>query len=241
VSELRIVSTFSPDQWAAFARKNVQTWLEHIDAEFVLYHEGEHPPNLQSPRIMWRCWDEIPCAVEFVEDAINFAPACGRFGTQYDYNYDARRFAHKAYAQIDAAKEPGDLLLWLDADVELTRELSADRLEEMLAGAPMATFQRPGYHSETGVVLWDLRHPKAAEFFRGYERLYDSRRIYCIPRGWHDCWALDYVVEQLRIPCASLTKVTRDYGTPGANLHVVPESELGAYLRHDKGARKYAA
>jgi len=239
--ELRVVSTYDPANWGAFVQRNIRSWLEHLDAEFVIYHEGAEPP-LQRDRIVWRQWEDIPGAQDFMRECEGFPPARGIFGKSYDYNFDAWKFSRKVFAQCDAADEGGELLLWLDSDVEMVRSLSTEKISELLTGLPMATYQRPGYHSETGVVIWDMRQREAQEFFRGYRALYENRRIFCLPSGWHDCWALDYVAEKTGMPVANLTRGGRDFQSPHyQSLHVVPDSELGAYLRHDKGMRKHAA
>ena len=238
---LRIVSTYNPANWSAFVQRNIRSWLEFLeaDAELVIYHEGPEPA-LQRDRIVWRQWEDIPGAQDFVNECLAFPAAQGLFGRAYDYNYDAAKFSRKVYAQLDAADEGGDLLVWLDSDVEIIRPLETERIREILSGMALATYQRPGYHSETGIVMWD--QAQAGEFWHAYRALYDNRRVFCLPNGWHDCWALDYVADKLRIPVANLTRGGRDYTSPHhQSLHVVPDSELGHYLRHDKGQRKYAA
>lgn len=232
----RIVSTFNPKDWDAFVRRNVESWLELTPFEVVLYHEGEQP-EMEHERLIWRQWEHIPEALEFVEEAAGFRAARGMFKT-YDYNYDAWKFSRKVFAQADAADEEADLLIWFDADVEVSRPILTQTLENLLGGMPLARYERPGYHSETGIVIWDMRDGRCSELFRHYVGLYKSRQIYKLPQGWHDCWALDCIVRAMALPTANLTKGT---GTGPSSLHVVPNSELGQYLRHDKGNRKRVA
>ena len=238
---LRVVSTYDPRNWEPFVERNLQTWLEHIDGELVIYHEDEQP-DLKGP--IWRQWEDIPGALDFRTQANQFPPAHGMFGQGdgkgYDYNYDAAKFSAKVYAQCDAAEERGDTLLWLDSDVEVKQGFGEDMIRDKLWSQPIGRFERPGFYTETGVVMWDLRQKN--DFFHGYRTLYDNRRIYCLQGGWHDCWALDFVIEQLGLATTNLTKGGQDFKSPhSGGKDVIGASELGVYFRHDKGPRKYAA
>ena len=230
----RVVTTFNPKSWNGFFKRNLASWVHHLDCEIVVYHEGDQP-DLEHPRIVWREFEAIPGAQEFVEEALRFAPARGVFRSGYDYNHDAAKFCRKVFVQYDASQEPCDTLVWLDSDVEVLKDLRD--FSSYLNGMPIALYERHGYHSETGVVIWDLE--KCRELFDNYMGLYLTRKIYTLARGWHDCWALDAVIAHLRLPTTNLTKPGRTFsGT--ANLHVVSDSVLGPYLRHDKGPTKHA-
>lgn len=237
MSVTRIVTTFAPQDWGAFVARNIRSWLDLTPFEVVAYHEGEQP-DLEHERLVWRRWEDIPGAVGFVEEAKRFPPACGQFGHGYDYNYDAAKFSRKVFAQADASEEEADLLIWFDADVEVLAPLLSATFENLMLGTSLARYERAGYHSETGVVVWDMRSPQAEKFFHHYVGLYKSRQIYKMPRGWHDCWALDCIVDAMKMATANLTK---GQGQGPNALHVVPNSELGKYLRHDKGQRKRVA
>jgi hypothetical protein len=234
MGDVRVVSTFNPECWDKFAKRNVLSWLEHTTWELVVYHEGEQP-GLQHPRLIWRQFEDIPGATDFIREARGFPPACGKFANGYDYNFDAAKFSAKVYAQCDAAVEAGEYLLWLDSDVEVTQTCLSAVIDKAMHGTAVGRYERPGYHSETGIVCWDLRRDVCDRFFTAYRRLYDTRRIYTLPRGWHDCWALDAIVDSLHMPCVNWTRAQPN------QLAVVPGSELGTYMRHDKGMRKHAA
>jgi hypothetical protein len=230
--DVRIVTTFNPREWGTFVRHNLESVLDFLPYEVVAYHEGEQP-DLEHHRLVWRDLHDVPGADEFIAEAGRFPPARGQF-EQYDYNFDAHKFARKVYAQCDAAEERGEILIWLDSDVEATGPLSVGQIENLMLGMPMARYARPQLYTETGIVFWDLRQSETGQFFRHYRHLYDSRRIYTLAGGWHDCWAMDAVIAALSLPTANLTR-------KHASLEVVSTSELGKVFRHDKGNRKYAA
>lgn len=229
---MRIVTTYNPAHWGLYVERNLESWARHINAEIVVYQEeGRHIDNL---KVVRRNLIDIPGLARFQNMIKDFKPAKGKFGNAYDYNFDAWKFSRKVYAQWDAAQEDTDILIWLDSDVFVERDIPDVLWRELLEGQTMATYQRPWYHSETGIVLWDQRRPEVKPFWAAYRGIYDDGMIFRFSTGWHDCWALDACVENLKTPIANLTLV--DEG-----LEVVTESVLGEYLRHDKGNRKFAA
>lgn len=230
---IRIVTTFNPAHWSQYVRRNLESMLDYLPYEVVAYYETPEPPPMEHPRLVWRDLWKIPGVTEFVAEADNFQPARGKF-EKYDYNFDAHKFARKVYAQCDAAEEPGGVLIWLDSDVEVLAPLSEGDIENLLNGMAMARFARNNYHTETGIVFFDKRNPMIGVFFRHYRYLYDSRRIYTLKGGWHDCWALDAVVDVLRMSTTNLSRHPE-------RMEVVSSSELGGVFRHDKGQRKYVA
>ena len=119
---IRIVTTHNPAHWSAYVQRNLESVLDYLPYEVVSYYEGEQPP-LKHARLVWRDLDNVPGASKFVDEAAEFPPACGQF-EQYDYNYDACKFARKVYAQCDAATEEADVLIWLDSDVEVLAPLT---------------------------------------------------------------------------------------------------------------------
>ena len=232
---IRIVTSHNPDHWGIYARDYLQSMLDFLPYEVVSYHEEDTPPELEHDRLVWRQLWDVPGVRQFVSEASLFKPACGRFGSDYDYNFDAHKFCRKVYAQCDAAQEPCDILIWLDSDVEVLGPLSEGQIETIMNGQPMAIFNRNNMHTETGIVFWDMRQPVTADFFRHYRYLYDSRRIYTIPvGGWHDCFAMDAVIKALAIEPTKLSRHPE-------RTQVVESSELGKVMRHDKGLRKYVA
>lgn len=230
---VRIVTTFNPAHWALYVRRNLQSILDFLPYELVCYYEDDQPAGFLHDRLIWRSLWGIPKAKAFVDEAEKFPPACGRFD-RYDYNFDAHKFCRKVYAQCDAAEEPCDILIWLDSDVEVLAPLSVGEIETLMNGQAMARFARHNMHTETGVVFFDMRNPNMRVFFRHYRYLYDSRRVYTLQYGWHDCWALDAVVNAMKMEPTNLSRHPQ-------SLEVVSTSDLAHVFRHDKGPRKHAA
>ena len=232
---VRIVTSHNPDHWSTYARRNLQSMVDFLPHEIVSYHEEvQEPEGVDSHRLVWRHLWNVPGVRQFVQEAVGFPPAKGKFNGRYDYNFDVHKFCRKVYAQCDAALEGCDVLIWLDSDVEVLAPLSDGQIENAMNGQPMAIYQRNNMHSECGIVMWDMRHPVCSEFFRHYRHLYDSRRIYTIQGGWHDCWALDAVVRALKIVPTNLSRHPE-------RIEVVSSSDLAFAFRHDKGMTKHVA
>lgn len=233
---MRIVTTYNPAHWSLYVERNIESWARHIPAEIVVYQEDDRP--IDNLKVVRRKLLDVPGLARFQHGIRDFKPAHGKFGAAYDYNFDAWKFSRKVYAQWDAAQEDTDILVWLDSDVFVTDDIPNDLWRVLLDGQAIATYQRPWYHSETGIVLWNQRHSANVAFWRAYRGIYDDGMIFRFSTGWHDCWALDACVENLKTPVSNLTTVDQGHGD---GLEVVSTSILGDYLRHDKGNRKYAA
>lgn len=235
---IRIVSTFNPEHWDRYVKHNILSWLDNVgNVEIIIYHEKEKPADYKElSGVVWRQLEAIPGAADFIEEARRFPPACGRIGDIYNYNYDAHKFCRKVFAQNDAAAETGDLLIWLDSDVEIFKPVPQYAWDNAIGVLPIAAYLRPGFHTESGIVIWNLRKEESFRFFVHYINLYMSRMIYTVPKGWHDCWAMDHVIAQHHIP---VTDLCNRPWTPSLPLDVVGGSDLGQYMRHDKGRRKH--
>lgn len=233
----RIVTTFNPDHWDTYVQNNLASMVKHIPAEMVVYRETE--AQFHHARIVWRDLFKVPGFVRFMGQIEGLPAARGMFGGRYSYNHDIWKFCRKVFAQCDAAGEDADLLIWLDADVEVLQDVNPDTLREMLGDNAMGVYQRPEYHSECGIVLWNLKHPALKNFWPAYLGLYTQHQIFRCPMGWHDCWALDATVASMGVPVANLSPAIRTGGNDA--LDVIPKSALAPYFRHDKGAKKHAA
>ena len=224
---MRIVTTYPPKDWDIYVKRNIESWVDNLDAEIIVYAEDDRG---RIPGTETRALGEVSGVKEFLRTIRAFPPAHGQFGNKYDYNFDAWKFCRKVFAQFDAAQGYDGLLVWLDADVECLQPITEERLASMVN--TVGLYQRKDYHSECGIVLFNL--PAAQGLMMAYRNLYTSGYIFRYPMGWHDCWALDLAIERLDVKADNLSPQLSE------GLEVVSASVLGPYFRHDKGQRKYA-
>ena len=138
--------------------------------------------------------------------------------------FDAKRFCHKVFAQLDALAD-NDKVIWLDSDV-LTERLVPMSVVDFLVDEDITYLGRDTY-TETGFIGFNQNHDLKA-FKDRYRSYYTEGKIYELP-FWTDCHAFD---------------ASREGGhnlTPdGKGVDdVFSQSILGNYCSHLKGNRKF--
>ena len=174
------------------------------------------------PNVEMRSLHDVEGWKEFVESTNHLEPET--------YLFDAQRFCHKVYAQLDAFESRHRYVVWLDADVVITKKWGQRFIKTLLDGEMCAFLGRNQSYTETGFIAFDTRHPDFPEFKRLYREWYDLRYIFMLPY-WIDCLAFD----------------ASKHGLSGKNLtpdalgmaDVFSQSILKDYMVHDKGNRKH--
>lgn len=171
-----------------------------------------------------------------------------------DINSQAGKFARKAFVQMHALKNiPCDFLHYIDADL-FTHELTVDDIESYLdsdallfcvprwwkkEGNPIKSLYNNTLHigyTETGLIVWNKRHPDLTFWLNEYKRCYEEDIIFTF-KAWHDCIAFDYATLST---IERFGTVIRDlsYGHRGNNPLV--SGPLGRHFDHMKGERKFS-
>ncbi|MCB7127958.1 MAG: hypothetical protein J3T61_00265 [Candidatus Brocadiales bacterium] len=150
----------------------------------------------------------------------------------YDYRFDACKFAHKVYALYRAGRESNaDTIIWLDADVVTTREITNVFLTQTIPEDCIAAYlgREEQYTSECGFVGYNSRR-----FLQAFRSMYVSGDIFKLAE-WHDSFVFDHL------------RTHWNHGRYFHNInqmkikgkHVWPLTLLGAHMSHLKGpARK---
>jgi hypothetical protein len=153
----------------------------------------------------------------------------------FDYRKQALRFSHKVWALKMACEfwkaNAGKCryLIWMDADVIVTRNVTADEIAKCLPkeGDAVSYLGRKDWpHSECGWMAFDLQNGGDVIIDEVYRR-YVSDEIFK-EEEWHDSWIFDQVI---KIQDAKVTNLTE--GKPG--MEIWPHSPMAAWSRHYKG------
>lgn len=154
------------------------------------------------------------------------------------FKYDAVRFSYKPYAIAQAVEEYGyeySRLLWLDADTVFHRPITEQWIDQNLYTTPaiLSYLGRPNYHSETGLLLFDLRHRQTQEYINTVRAYYDTDTVF-LQKEWHDSYIWDLARQQF--PPGLFNNISRD-------IPKVPGGHIFNYLfadtmDHRKGKRK---
>lgn len=192
------------------------SWLARTDgwAEFIARHQD----------------DPIRCGREPAPGA---KWKSGATAKGYNFKFDAVRFAGQAFIPEAAAKDldDGDVLCWLDADVETIKAPPYGWIEAMIGYADGAYLGRVNTHSEIG--FWAVRlSPVTRRFLQFFAWLYRHDDLFKLTE-WHSAFAWD----EARRVFEKDGLTMRDL-TPGGRNNVFMASALSRFCVHHKGQRK---
>ena len=209
------ITTFPPSHWDYYAGLCVERMSKLWPGPVRVYYEGPAPPALEG--IEARPLHSKDRA-EFLKRKI-VPPTY----TSNTFLWDAKRFCHKVFAQLDAM-EDGEPFWWIDADVLMTRPL----LEALVQQTEMVTFLGRNTYTETGLVGFNPKHPDFSAFKERYRAMYTEGDLLKLP-CWTDCHAFDAAREGKG---EDLTPHGRGFN------NVMADSKFGPYMVHYKGPRK---
>lgn len=165
------------------------------------------------------------------------------FSFDYNYRYDAVKFAFKIFS-IQQALEERDIknnFAWIDSDIVCLKDFQESNLnvffpsDEFLASyLGRESFPSPTPYSECGFVAYNYGHKDTANFINDFLNLYVYGDIFSL-KEWHDCMAFDAV-----------RRIYQKRGVPFLNLsekfpnadHPFMLSGLSEYFDHLKGPER---
>ena len=205
------ITTFPPAAWDIYAKVCLSRMVKFWPGSIRAYFEGPIPPTLEG--VEFRPLDS-PERQAFLD-----APHEQKKG----FLWAAKRFCHKVFAQLEAAKE-GEPFWWIDADVVMFKKVP----EALLEQTELVTFLGRDSYTETGLIGFNPKHPDWEWFEDRYRKMYTEEMIYRLS-AWTDCHAFDTAR-------AGRGKNLTPYGRGFEN--VLLESEFAPYMAHYKGPLK---
>lgn len=211
MSGVRAVTTFPPGAWSVYAKIALQSMVKNWPGSIRAYVEGRAPPSLDG--VEFRPFD-IPERQAFLDSVTP---------EKKGFLWDAKRFCHKVFAQLDMVKD-GEPFWWIDADVVVFREVP----EGLLRQDDVVTFFGRDTYTETGLVGFNPTHPGFAEFEDRYRAMYTEGELFNLD-CWTDCHAFD----------AARQGKGKNLTPEGQGFdNVIRDTAFGAYVAHFKGAKK---
>lgn len=205
------VTTFHPKAWSLYAKNCLSRMVKLWPGSIRAYFEGDSPPHLDG--VEFRPLD-MPERAAFLQREIEHRPG---------FLFDAKRFCHKVFAQLDAAKE-GEPFWWIDADVAMFGKPPRELLEQ----SELVTYLGRDSYTETGLIGFNPQHPEWKWFEDRYRSMYTEAKLLELPY-WTDCHAFD---EARQGKGKDLTPNGRGFD------NVLGRSVWGPYMAHFKGPLK---
>lgn len=240
------VTSMNEAIYAQTGERMLWSWAQHwadLDATLVVYFDDAIPVTFpQHPRITaLSLRREMPSLFTF--QARHQSPICsGIVGRQYDYRKDVKKFAFKPASIYHALGVAGKafILVWLDADTLWRAPLSDAFLEERFPDtATIGTFTRENYHSECGIIFYNLRNRYAPRFIVDCWAAYETDSVFHLP-FWTDCDVYDNIVLGFEKRYPSFRAINLGTDASRHTGHPIINSPWALYLDHLKGNRKSA-
>ena len=167
-----------------------------------------------------------------------------------DFKQDAVRFCHKPYSiwtavyDVYEPHEQGkyDSILWIDADTVFKLPITQQWVDDAFRHTGIMTYMgRPRYHSETGVLWFNLNNPSMRDYIESVIELYNTNKIYELDET-HDSYVWDWVrqhYEQLKSKekRRGFRDIGVDYKVSGGHIQA---HLFGDYMDHLKGSKRKA-
>lgn len=221
---MKVVTTCSKRGFEEYGHRWVESrhnWPE--GTEFAFYGEGF-------------AINDCPCydisTLHYFEDwkkrYANYVPPSWRFNVV--------KYSYKVFAAFEALRDYDGVGVWLDADCVTFDKIPTGLVEEQVADAYIALYQRTGHYSETGMWIMDCTHPQHKDFWAWVMMMYHSGHFTRL-HEWHDCTVLDAAIR--RFTAKGLIKVKNLSGDFAKEMHPSAKAEpFCRYVDHCKGGRK---
>lgn len=158
---------------------------------------------------------------------------------EYDYRYDAQKFAKKTFALLSSRPYWSDYLylIWVDADTITHSTISNDELYEICSNSEeIGYLGRSKMHSECGVMVFNLESRRTKVFVQTLALIYKVG-LFRFLNEYHD----SFVFDKLRHVFSSFPIQLKfvNWNTNDVTSHPLINSHWGRFLDHLKGQRKY--
>jgi len=182
---VKIISTFSDLNFYEYAKYFVESCTKYIkDIQVVIYKDNVHLTDIDNISFLNL---ELSCP-----NLVDFKKR-NSSRTYKNFRFDSVRFAHKVYATIHASKEKNlDYLIWLDADTEIYDYITPKYVTSFLPKGKFVGYIGRDTASETGFLIFDMKHSEAKSFFERYEWYYNTDAIFN-QQEFHDGFIFDIV------------------------------------------------
>ncbi len=234
----RVVTLMWGTAWERYGRKFVETFQRHWPESVELLIVTDKALPIEDDRIRQTLLDDVPGYVEFMTKHRNDPRANGLGHNPRkvdkdgkDWIHDAVKWAPQGLAPVAALDDldDGDLLAWLDADVETTADVPRHWINILLAGNDLACLQRGTQHPEIG--FWAVRiGVEARALIARFADLYRNGGVFDL-RQWHSGFVFGEALERSSVSINNLNpRLQRG--------HPWPFTALASYTVHKKGKIK---
>jgi len=259
--QITVLTTFHPEGLMVYGQRFIDSFSDRVDKriKLLVYAEDCDPVNPDPEQItILNAKESLPKLNAFKEKWGSVPKANGKCpwpekrprDHHKEFKWDAVRFANKVYAVFDACERVNkDWVVWMDADSYIHSDWSYEQFVKLLPEVSYLTVVGRGKGSQTwpecGFYGMNLNNKACKEFMAEFERLYEQAEdgIFKLEE-WHDSYVMGDLIhkwkqrgyENIFDYSAGLYLKTAKTGGGG---HPLINSELGRWMDHMKGDRKF--
>lgn len=222
---LSVVTTLSESNWMDYGNRSIPTWLGNFDSDVKFYFYTNFRP-VEDPRITY-INDSLEKKV-FLERNYQIGRELkNKTESKYMSRWDT--YCHKVFAQCEASQICStDFMVFLDSDIAVLDRITTDDIKNMLDTNFCGYVGRDKEGTETGLILYDLRHDSSQLFFKNFLDYYVEDKIFDL-KQWDDCYVFDCCRKESSLPFKNLS------GKYSTFIDPISVSELGNYFDHWMG------
>ena len=202
---MKYVTSMSTEGFKRYGKRMLDSWVRTQKHPIHVYTEGKHP-DYKHPMVKWHDLFSVPGAKKVIDALGLFPMTRGTLGGQYNYLYNAHTFVRKVFAQADAAIGHDGILVWIDADTLLLKELEDEWIEELIGDHFIARQARSAWHSCASFLIWNCDHEQNVPFWKNYFSLITEGRFLALPQ-WHDSFWIDALVDGMELDATNMTPI----------------------------------
>jgi hypothetical protein len=205
-----VITTFSQDGYNLYGRRFVETWCEYWPEDYTLRIYAEHDLRVNDPRVEIVDLHSVsPDLVKFKKHGYAQAETAEDRKLRNKY-IKTVKWCHKVYAIKHALDNDADCLIFLDADTYTKHTVAPGELEHLNSSLFAVHFEhlKGMRHYETGLIIFDMHHPKMPTLKQHITEAYDSLEIYELPKSWDGFWFPE-LAARYNLPVTDLAKRKR--------------------------------
>lgn len=247
---IAFVSTFPNYSWEIYSRQFLQSFVQNMPQNVPLMVQLDDDLLFDQVNKILRQQDGI--AVGWNKDHADFVARNKDKDDPHNYRKQPTRFCHKVFAihrayqaalkQKESGGEAFRYLIWIDADVHITRPVTHDDIKAALPkeGDTVAYLGRKDWpHSECGWMAFDLKNDggRIIELLHDY---YIDDHVITLQEH-HDSWVFDKILEgfalgqQVDWPDHKPKATNLTEGKPGTEIW--EHSPMASWSKHYKGPK----
>lgn len=242
-----VCTTIHTDGYDQYAKNNFKSFVDFWPNNITLhaFMEGPYDPIISHKIKYYDFFKEEPELKNFLERNQNRVWKPKEKLKSYKTNW--KKFCFKSFAMYRASQIiKSNYLIWLDADIITTDKFQIDEMNRYIDPSKFCSYLNRDKHlknnlgmrhllsSETGFIIFNLKHSYSTEFFDRFISYYKTDKIFDLYEVT-DNFLLDKILKEMEIE----NKIKNIKMVDGTSENPLKHTSLGRFLFHRMGNKKW--